>query len=124
METSYFSCPKLDSSKTVAISQGIPKWYKGKTYKALAPSWALIKLKDMDEYTRRYKAEVLAKLDPRKVYKDLGEDAILLCWEKTGFCHRYLVAEWLEESLGVKIPEYNPREEKPPAPITMQSALF
>lgn len=24
-----------------------------------------------------------------------GKDVVLCCWEKSGFCHRHLVAEWL-----------------------------
>lgn len=90
----------------VATSQGIPKWFRGRVYKRLAPSWALVHVKDREEYTRRYRREVLAKLDPWQVYQDLGPDAILLCWEAPGeFCHRRLVAEWLEEHLGIQVPE-------------------
>ena len=30
----------------------------------------------------------------------------MLCWEPPGkFCHRRLVAKWLEEHLGVDVPE-------------------
>jgi hypothetical protein len=106
VKTSYFSSKLWHGKNAVAISQGVPQWYKGRVYKALAPSWELVKIKDVAEYTRRYKKEVLSKLDPKQVYKHLGEDAILLCWEKPGeFCHRRLVAEWLEEALGIKVPE-------------------
>lgn len=94
----------------VAISQGVPKWYKGKVYKKLAPSWALVKIEDEKEYVRRYKYEVLDRLDPAQVLKELGEDAVLLCWEKPGeFCHRRIVAEWLEEELGIEVPELGVR---------------
>ena len=52
------------------------------------------------EYARRYNEEVLSKLDA------LGKDAILLCGEMPGtFCHRRLVARWLEEELGISVPE-------------------
>ena len=41
-----------------------------------------------------------------EVFEDLGEDAILLCWEAPGkFCRGRLVAAWLEEKLGVQVPE-------------------
>jgi len=94
----------------VAISQGVPKWYKGKVYKKLAPSWALVKVEDEKEYVRRYKYEVLDRLDPAQVLKELGEDAVLLCWEKPGeFCHRRIVAEWLEGELGIEVPELGVR---------------
>jgi len=106
VKTSYFSSKLWRGKNAVAISQGMPKWYKGREYKALAPSWELVMIKDTEEYTRRYRNEVLNRLDPKKVYKDLGDDAILLCWEKPGeFCHRRLVAEWLEETLGIEVPE-------------------
>jgi hypothetical protein len=37
---------------------------------------------------------------------DLGPDAILLCWESFNVrCHRRLVAEWLEEKVGIVVPE-------------------
>jgi hypothetical protein len=54
-------------------------------------------------------------LDPRELYEALGEEAVLLCWEKPGEgCHRRLVAEWFEASLGVVVPEWGvPREQTP-----------
>jgi len=55
---------------------------------------------DVPEYTRRYREDVLAPLDRGKVMKGIkwlgqGKDVVLCCWEKSGFCHRHLVAEWL-----------------------------
>jgi len=108
MFTSYFGNVRksLQGQNVVAIAQGIPKWYTGKRYMPLAPSWALIRLTDEAEYCRGY-AQVLAKLDARGVYEFLGGDAILLCWEKPGeFCHRRLVAEWLQLHLGITVPEW------------------
>jgi len=61
----------------------------------------------MDEasYREAYQ-KILDGLDPQEVFEDLGEDATLLCWEVPGkFCHRRLVAKWLEEHLGVDVPE-------------------
>lgn len=104
--TSYFASKLWRDKKAVAISQGIPKWFKGRSYKALAPSWNLVRVKDEDEYTRRYRQEALDRLSPQKVLDDLGKDAVLLCWEKPGdFCHRRLVAEWLEKAIGITVPE-------------------
>ena len=58
-----------------------------------------------EAYTQRYYNETLSKLDPQKVYNDL-DGKILLCHEPPGaFCHRQLVARWLESSLGVKVVE-------------------
>ena len=46
------------------------------------------------------------------MYNELGENAVLLCYEKWDdiknnktFCHRRIVAKWLEDNLGVKIQE-------------------
>jgi len=65
-----------------------------------------------DAYREEYQ-KILDKLDPRKVFEDLGPDAILLCWEPPGkFCHRGLVAAWLEEKLGVQVPEL-PQHDNP-----------
>ncbi|MEA2044925.1 MAG: hypothetical protein U9N48_00120 [Euryarchaeota archaeon] len=102
METSNFSESGSDP-RAVAISRSRPKSWNGRVYEKLAPSWALIRLAKLSkaEYTRRYNEEVLSKLDA------LGKDAILLCWEMPGtFCHRRLVAGWLEEEmLGISVPE-------------------
>lgn len=53
-----------------------------------------------------YYEEVLSKLDPKTVYDELGEDAVIMCWESSEkFCHRHIVADWLEQQLGIKIKE-------------------
>jgi uncharacterized protein (DUF488 family) len=58
-----------------------------------------------EDYRREYQA-IIDRLDPCQIFEDLGADVILLCWEPPGvFCHRSLVAEWLEKRLGVEVPE-------------------
>ncbi|MDF0591721.1 DUF488 family protein, N3 subclade [Candidatus Methanocrinis natronophilus] len=110
MQTSNFYRSGADP-RAVAISRTQPKGWTGRIYGPLAPSWRLLQAAkrgeiDEAEYSRRYREEVLSRLDPAAVYADLGEDAVLLCWERAGaFCHRRLVAEWLEEELGVSVPE-------------------
>jgi hypothetical protein len=110
MQTSNFA-RSGSHPKAVAISRSQPRGWTGRVYEPLAPSWRLVQEAksgaiDDDEYTRRYSMGVLSKLDPGRVRADLGDDAILLCWERPGaFCHRRLVAEWLEENLGVSVPE-------------------
>ena len=104
IQTSYFA-KAASLPNAVAISQGIPKWYNGARYIPLAPSWEIIHLKDPELYKKRYYQEVLSKLDPGKVASDL-DGCILLCHEKDNtFCHRRIVAEWLEAALGIKVPE-------------------
>jgi hypothetical protein len=44
-------------------------------------------------------------LNPVRVADEL-EGKVLLCWELPGqFCHRRLVAEWLEKNLLIEVPE-------------------
>lgn len=123
MQTSYYSrASKSNLENTVAISAGIPKWYKGRSYKKLAPPRWLIHEANESIYTKKYNELVLDKLDPVEVYNELGENAILLCWEKAGeFCHRRLVAQWFERTLGVVVDEY---ENEPNFRSMKQQTLF
>ncbi len=97
--------------QAVAISRGVPRGWQGRVYKALAPSWNLVKIADQTQFIQLYKAQVLDKLDARQVLRELGgDDFILLCWEPPGeFCHRLVVAAWLKKELGLKVPELNPK---------------
>jgi len=111
METSYFANKTVvENPQAVSIAHWPPRWWGSRRrYIALAPSADLLKRAKAGmpwpEYVAEYKRDVLAKLDPAKVYADLS-DSILLCWERPGEdCHRRLVAEWIESSLGVKVPE-------------------
>jgi hypothetical protein len=89
----------------VAISQGVPRWYKGRRYIPLAPPRSLLKAKDPELFDREYH-KLLDSLDTKKVAEELGPNAIMLCWESFNVrCHRRLVAEWLEEKLGIIVPE-------------------
>lgn len=110
MRTSSFS--KVYTFKGfdfVSIAAKAPADFKGRQYKKLAPSWQIFKKykKDRDEqaYTKEY-LKILDRLDPQTVLDELGEDAVLLCYERPGeFCHRQLVALWLEAELGITIEE-------------------
>ncbi len=109
MNTSNYIISGKDP-KAVSIAGRAPDYYTGRQYKKLAPKlWFFKKYKkdgDSEFYTAHYYREVLDLLNPEKVYAELGTEAIILCWEKPGeFCHRRLVAEWLEKSLSITIPE-------------------
>lgn len=96
----------------VSIANSVPKGCSGLAYKPLVPSWILVKYLregkiDKEKYTEEYLKQ-LSSLDPNKVYEDLfkiyNENPVLLCWEPAGeFCHRRIVGEWLESSLGVAV---------------------
>ena len=105
MHTSHFwRFYHENDPRLVSIALKSPEWFKGREYPALAPRLDMLPMEE-EEYRREYQA-ILDRLDPRQVYEDLGPESILLCWEPPGrFCHRRLVAEWLEKALGVQIPE-------------------
>ena len=114
MNTSYFASPKIlkREYKLVSVSQKPPDWIKvDLIYKKLCPSWNLVMpYKEgkitKEQYTERYYNEVLNKLDPARTYEELGEDAILLCYEKSmQFCHRHIVSKWLMDHLNIIITE-------------------
>jgi hypothetical protein len=112
MKTSYFGNKKAAQDlKSVSIARWPPRWWGSRRrFVALAPSADLLKRAKADlpwpEYVTEYRREVLEKLDPAKVFLELGGDSVLLCWERPGEdCHRRLVAEWLEKTLKIKVPE-------------------
>jgi hypothetical protein len=64
-----------------------------------------LKAKDSELFNGEYRKQ-LESLDAKQVTEDLGPNAIILCWESFNVrCHRRLVAEWLEEKLGIVVPE-------------------
>lgn len=109
MQTSYFA--KAHSlPNAISIAAKAPDFYTGRVYLPLAPSWEIFstyqKNHDINLYTEKYVEEILFPLDPQQVFEELGKYSILLCWESPDkFCHRRIVAKWLQDSLGVKIPE-------------------
>ena len=126
MFTSNFASVHLLKSPSVpiAISRGHPRakggWkahlptgIEGRADARLAPSWKAIK-GTVDDYHAAFAAQ-LAALDPARVYRELGEDAVLLCFCDISngdcWCHRRIVAEWLESALGVMIPEMGERRD-------------
>jgi uncharacterized protein (DUF488 family) len=122
--TTYFANLKKLPSYIIPISicGKAPEWYKGLQYKKLAPKyWFFAKYKeDHDEqfYTEQFNKEVLTLLSPSKVvlellvmvgnFKGLNyyPEIALVCYEKPGdFCHRHLVADWLNKN-GYEVKEY------------------
>jgi uncharacterized protein (DUF488 family) len=85
------------------------RFFTGKKYPNLAPhpSW----LKDSEQVYRPKFEALLDKLSPAEVLEDLeklsdSKDVVLLCYEKPGeFCHRHMVADWLQKQLGIEIKE-------------------
>ena len=120
--TSYFGAiDKFPSTfEPIAICGGIPNWYSGKWIKKLAPSWSIWKewhdstAPDKNEhYVSRFIPERLDKLDVQNVLNEIIElvgskTPCLLCYEKPDeFCHRHLVADWLNKSGLAVVSEFN-----------------
>jgi len=105
MFTSYFWRFHLkEVPHLVSIAWKTPDWFRGRRYPALAPTRKMLQMCEA-KYRVAYQ-KILNRLDPRKVYGDLGSEAVLLCWEYPGeFCHRRLVAEWLEKHVAIQVPE-------------------
>jgi Active DUF488-N3 subclade len=107
----------------VAISQGVPRWYKGRRCMTLAPAKRLLKAKDPELFDQEYRKQLEA-LDAKQVVEELGPNAVLLCWESFNVrCHRRLVAEWLEEKLGIIVPELD-HERSESIPLSEQPSKW
>lgn len=106
--TSYFGKIK-QAIHPVSISRYPPKWYAGWTFPSLAPSAQLLSdykagRVNEAEYTTIFQAQIRHQHVVKEVVSNLSrfanDDGIitLMCYEKPeDFCHRYLVAKWLEE---------------------------
>jgi len=115
--TSYYAnVTKYPEIRPISIALYPPYYFKGDTFVTLAPPAELImdykanKI-DQDTYTFLYNKK-LSKLDPNEILNRLnffisGEKPIALCCYETPdqFCHRHLVAAWLNNYFTtVKVP--------------------
>lgn len=114
IQTSYFAKIRDIKGTVLSISRHSPSWYTGETYSVLAPSKSLLyAYKNGEvrqaEYCVEYN-QMLSKLNVKEVYNELlryDDNVTLLCYEKPcDFCHRRLVAEWLERELNISVPEF------------------
>lgn len=96
--------------RSISISLWAPKEFRGRCMKELAPPNSLLfdyknKKADDIDYTRRFMAH-LSTLDPHSIVASIPPLSILLCYEKpTDFCHRHIVAHWIETNTGIVIRE-------------------
>ena len=125
--TSYFAKLKSLPENIIPISicGKAPDWYKGLQYKKLAPKYNFFmewkKNHDNDYYIKCFSEQVLDKLTALTVMTDLinlvnstedhiGKEIALICYEKpSDFCHRHLVAEWLNSN-GIQCKEWDCKE--------------
>lgn len=104
----------------IAISLTVPEWYEGNRLEYLAPKSDMVgKIKKGSEnynqrkYTREYIDLLKARnINPQRLVDSLPDGTILLCYESPGdFCHRRLLADWIERHTGVVIPEWKNEKE-------------
>ena len=118
--------------KAMSISAVAPRWYKGKAYLDLAPTWDFLneykegKI-DQVEYTKRYMNLLLnvRQLDPQKVVDDLEDGTVMLCYESPNdFCHRHIVAKWLMDNTDVIVEELLEKTPKKPTKLVDEILEF
>lgn len=94
----------------VSIAGWAPKGWDGEEYKKVAPKkswfWEYKKTGDQEFYVTKYYETVLLGLSKESVVKDLENvlsrhpecsEVALVCYEKSSdFCHRHILAAWLE----------------------------
>lgn len=78
-----------------------------------------------EEYVKLYDG-ILRRLGAQNILNEInsiarGRNVALLCYEKPGdFCHRHLLADFLNKELGLNIREFEAQETKKPK----QTSLF
>ena len=113
----------------VAISLTVPRWLNSPlpNCRELNPKPYMLHM-EQEQYTVAYN-RILDSLSPRQIVEFLegvsnGKDVVLLCYEKPGdFCHRQLVAAWMNKN-GIVVEEYFKPVEKKPKPEYDQMELF
>lgn len=108
---SFNKLHRLTDYYQLAISNGLPSWFRGGRYKPLKPSFEYVRLlksvqqsgmsaMDIIMFTNTYFEEVLDKLNPIDVYNDLinracGKPVVLLSQEDSKeYSVRHVVREW------------------------------
>ncbi|MBR2744985.1 MAG: DUF488 family protein [Clostridia bacterium] len=109
----YEEC-KVGNLISISGDRGKSVGFKGKAIPELAPKRAFWNIwhdnigKIPEEENNRYYIEqyykhVLSKVDIEELLKD-EKDPILLCFEKgQDFCHRHVLAEYIEMTYGIKV---------------------
>ena len=118
--TSYFGNIKkilasVPDAGLVSIAGKTPDWFNGKKFNPLMPHYdwwkewhdkfenSLESKESKEWYIDKYNSTVLVDLDPLVVARKLKDlvdwkPTFMLCYETPEkFCHRHVVAEWLEK---------------------------
>lgn len=112
---SYKNC-KVGNLISISGDRGKSVGFNGKAMPALAPKkafWVIWhnnigKIPEEENaryYIEEYYKQVLLKVNFEELFKD-EKDPILLCFEESSeFCHRHIVAEYLQIKYGIKVYE-------------------
>ena len=90
-----------EKERLLNIAQYMPEGIEMESYPDLMPPADMLQQYKQDHneaaFVKAYQEQVLDRLSVAKVAKDL-KGRILTCYENPGdFCHRHLVAEWLQK---------------------------
>lgn len=126
IHTGYFAMTRHYAPLVpVSIALKTPEFFTGPRYTKVSPTGEILRLYkggclSREDYIIMYRRDVLSKLDPFKIVRDLENlcgDApglVLLCYEKPGdLCHRHLLAEWLSQHMGIVVEEYQVEKNEP-----------
>jgi len=115
IQTGYYAgMREYQELQCISISLGVPKWLPVPipNCRPLNPTAEILALKeDHPAYTKAFE-KYLANLNINEILTSLvqlsnGRDLILLCYEKPGdFCHRHIVATWIERLSGIHVSEF------------------
>ena len=105
---SFFSLPIPEEriGRVVVLSNSTPRGIGTVSLEAscLVPDWATVKdykSGKLDEagFTDAYRKLICKRWPAVKKWLDglSAQDMYLCCWEKTGFCHRFLVAKLIQK---------------------------
>jgi hypothetical protein len=116
--SNYARC--ANNPNAFGISYIVPPWYNGEVIVTLAPTREMVEKRKYnkaiyseEEYANDYIDLLMKRLiNPDWLVEDLPDGAILLCYEPPGdFCHRRILAEWIQGRTGIPVPEWKNEKE-------------
>ena len=111
----YEEC-KVGNLISISGDRGRSVGFKGKAIPQLAPKRAFWNVwhdnigkipeeQNTKYYIEQYYKQVLSKVNIEELLRD-EKDPIILCFEKgQNFCHRHVLAEYIELKYGIKVPD-------------------
>ncbi|MBQ9253262.1 MAG: DUF488 family protein [Bacteroidales bacterium] len=127
--TSYFgNVKKLRTAGlvTIGIARWKPRFYEGLCMFSVAPTpYMLSDNCEHEEYIALYN-DILQKRGAKSIVEEIeklsyGKDVALLCYESPEkFCHRHLLADFLNKELNLGVEEFGLSEKKE----DIQASLF